>query len=40
MNELKKTPSAKPALFILAGVLYALNPIDIIPDFVPIVGMV
>ena len=38
MNELKKAPSAKPALFILAGILYVLNPIDIIPDVIPIVG--
>ena len=38
MNELNKKPSAKPALFILAGMLYVLSPIDIIPDFIPIVG--
>ncbi len=38
MNELKKNTSMKPALLILAGILYLLSPIDLIPDCIPLFG--
>ena len=38
MNETNNNAGIKPVLVMLACVLYILSPIDLLPDFLPVVG--
>ena len=35
-----KKSLALPILFFMLGIAYAINPIDIIPDFIPVAGQI
>lgn len=39
MKDIKKTPAISPKVVFILGILYILSPIDLIPDPLPLVGI-